>query len=234
MLKSGDNAAQEFLISMCSLKQKSSGNMCLPPHVCFSPHFHESGNEHLSLLPTSLNIHGHATFLLPSFLSRSVSSPVFHSKNLDVWIFYDQLQWHSHFQKQLMALRTPSQTSTACVSPPGVPGWGIGCLSAAMCLFPMWQGFPLFFFCWTLLSRFWQTFCQSYLDNHLLQKAGWESSVFVPGWLHWWLTECWGTNTAVPVDNLLPGTGRAVLCCRELLVTSWAFPVLWITAELTF
>lgn len=56
--------------------------MCLLPYVCFSPHFHESGNEHLSLLPTCLNIRGHATFLLSSFLTRIVSSSVFHSKNV--------------------------------------------------------------------------------------------------------------------------------------------------------
>lgn len=56
--------------------------MCLPPYACFPPHFHESGNEHLSLLPAFLSIHGHATLLLPPFLSRSVSSSVFHSKNV--------------------------------------------------------------------------------------------------------------------------------------------------------
>lgn len=94
--------------------------MCLPPYACFPPHFHESGNEHLSLLPAFLSIHGHATLLLPPFLSRSVFSSVFHSKNVGCLnlIFYDQLQWQSHLQRQLV--RTPSQTMTACVFPPGV------------------------------------------------------------------------------------------------------------------
>lgn len=64
------------------LKAKEQWQTCLPPYACFSPHFHESGNEHLSLLPTFLNTHGRATFLLSSFLSRSVSSSVFHSKNV--------------------------------------------------------------------------------------------------------------------------------------------------------
>lgn len=91
--------------------------MCVPPYVSFLPHFHESGNEHLSLLLPFLNVHGHATFLLPAFLSQSVSSSVFHFKNVGCLDLYDQLQWHSHFQRLLMALRTPWQTMTTCVSP---------------------------------------------------------------------------------------------------------------------
>lgn len=84
---------------------------------------------------------------------------------------------------------------------------------------------PFFFFvcgCSTLLCRFWQTFCQKCLENHLLQRGRTgELSRFVPGCTDVLQLDC--VLIYGHIDKLLAGTSRgAVLCCAQLLVTGWA------------
>lgn len=141
---------------------------------------------------------------------------------LNVWIFYNQLQWCGHLQKPLMALWTHSQTMTPCIFPSRSHWLGAS-------LSPVWQGFPLwfFFFSWTFNScaDLGRLSAKNVWRITFSKEAGWESSpdLFPGTQMAHSRTVSWFMNTVALVDKLLAGTGGgAVSCCAGLLVTSWA------------
>lgn len=171
---------------MCSLKQKSSGNMCFPLH------FHGSGNEHVSLL---LGLPWVSTdmplFLLPPSLNRNVSSSAACCKNSE----------HLNLLQPAAVARSP---------PKAAHGPMTSLINRVSLYFPIWESpvtgqavFPqparspcckdslcaFIFFSWTFnsLCRLWQTFCQKCLENHRLQSIRVKELQFC-SWVHKWLT----------------------------------------------
>lgn len=148
--------------------------------MCFPLHFHGSGNEHLSLLLTTC----HFIFLLPPSLSGDVSSSVACCKNAE---FLNLLRPAIVAQSPPKAAHGPMNSLTnhnslyfpiqespaggqAAFLQPACPPCG----KDSLCAFFLGLS--------TLLCKFWQTFCQKCLENHLFQRRrARESSEFVHG-----------------------------------------------------
>lgn len=141
--------------------------------MCFPPHFHGSVNEHLSAsdfpeYPWTC----HFTFLLPPSLSRNVSSSVAACKNAE---YLHLLEPATVARSPPKAAHGPMNSLTnhdslyfpiqeslaggqAAFRHPARPPWG----KDSLCAFFLGRS--------TLLCRFWQTFCQKCLANHLVQR----------------------------------------------------------------
>lgn len=128
----------------------------------------------------------HLTCLLPPSLNSNVSSVVARFKNAQC--LYNQLQWHDHLQKQLMALWTCSQIMTAGISPSGSHRLG-NRLPFCSQLDLVGQGFPLCFFSWMFSSSvqiFADFLPKMFRELHSLKSPG-ERALHICSWVRRWL-----------------------------------------------